>query len=152
MSVPASPIFVADNTPVKVGQFGKIINLTIKIYNKLYNTNVLIKKNGTTVTVIPTIDNITTHSKSFGVQIRVPGIQYTFPLHLTSAHDFTTYMVEACNKIGCNYFDVRVQSASKYTNKNKWMFIFLDIIIHIYLNTINVLTYKEIVSCQLIIK
>lgn len=113
LSIPASPIFVADNTQVKVGQFGKIIKLTIKIYDKLFNTNVLIKKNGTNVIVIPTIKNITTRSTSFGVHIRVPGIQYTFPLHLTSAHDFTTYMVEACNEIGCNSFDVQVQSASK---------------------------------------
>ncbi|XP_052103130.1 synaptogenesis protein syg-2-like [Mytilus californianus] len=108
-----SPVFVADNTPVQIGQYGKIVTLTIKVYDKLYNSQVfIIKKNGATVGVKPTIENITTHDTFYGVKIRVAGIQFTFHLHLTSANDFTSYIVEARNDVGCNYFYVRVQSES----------------------------------------
>ncbi|CAC5380192.1 unnamed protein product [Mytilus coruscus] len=108
----ASPVFVADNTQVQIGQYGKIIKLTIIIYDKLYHSKVLIKKNGTTVRVKTRIDNITTHDIFYGANIRVFGMQYTFHLHLTSTSDFTSYMVEACNDVGCNHFYVQVQSAS----------------------------------------
>lgn len=119
LSIPASPVFFTDNEPVQIGQYGKIVELTIKFYDKLYNSTVFITKNGTTVRTNARIENITTHEIFYGVRIRVSGIQYTIPLQLTSANDFTNYTVEACNDIGCNNLYVQVQSASKLTQNLK---------------------------------
>ncbi|VDI58039.1 Hypothetical predicted protein [Mytilus galloprovincialis] len=108
----ASPVFFADNEPVQIGQYGKIVELTIKVYDKTYNSKVFITKKGTTVRTKTRIENITTHDTFYGVKIRVSGIQYTIRMHLTSSKDFTNYTVEACNDIGCNHFHVLVQSAN----------------------------------------
>lgn len=115
LSIPASPVFFADNAPVQIGQYGTIGELTIKVYDKTYNSKLLIKNAGTTVRTMQSIENITTYDTFHGAKIRVYGIQYTIRMHLTSSKDFTNYTVEACNNIGCNHFHVLVQSASKLT-------------------------------------
>lgn len=110
----APPVFVADNKPGKIGQIGKRLELKIYVYDKFYNSKVVIKKFGTTVKITPNMTALlSTHDIFYGVYITVPGTQYTFYLHLRSKNDFTNYTVEACNVIGCNYFHVMVESTSK---------------------------------------
>lgn len=113
LSIPAAPVFVAENKPIQIGKFERGVKFRVTIYDKLFSSIVLIKNNGTTLKIKPTIENITAHDILYGVNVRVPGIQYTFQLYLTSINDFTNYTVEACNNVGCNYFNVQVISAGK---------------------------------------
>lgn len=69
----------------------------------------------TSIMIKAKIKSVHTHDTFHGVYITVPGIKYTFDLDLTSENSFTKYTVEACNDVGCNYFDVQVKSASKLT-------------------------------------
>ncbi|XP_063411438.1 hemicentin-1-like [Mytilus trossulus] len=112
----ASPVFVSENKPIQVGTFGSGVEIKVTIYDKLYNSTVFIRNNGTTLEVKPTIENITTHDTLYGVNVRVTGIQYIFQLYLTSTNNFTNYTVEACNDVGCNYFYVKVISPD-FNNK-----------------------------------
>ncbi|CAC5380200.1 unnamed protein product [Mytilus coruscus] len=107
----APPVFVAYNKPVRNGQYGQKLKLKIHVYDRLYNCKVLIKMNDTTLKVKTKKEMIKTYDTFHGVNITVWGQQFTFDLPLTSENDFRNYTVEACNDVGCNYFDVQVQSA-----------------------------------------
>ncbi|CAC5380188.1 unnamed protein product [Mytilus coruscus] len=65
----------------------------------------------TTVKVKPKMEKIITYDTFHGVNITVRGQRYTFELSLTSENEFTRYSAKACNYVGCNYFDIQVQSA-----------------------------------------
>ncbi|CAC5380205.1 unnamed protein product [Mytilus coruscus] len=106
------PVFVSENKPVQIGEYGKTLELTICIYDKLQNSKVLLKQIDIPVKVKTILKRITTYDTFHGVLITVPGIQYTFYLLMTSADDFLKYTVEACNDVGCNYFDVKVKPAN----------------------------------------
>ncbi|VDI51396.1 Hypothetical predicted protein [Mytilus galloprovincialis] len=108
----APPVFVADNKQVQIGHFGKSVEIEIYIYDKLNNSEVVIKSMGTSIMIKAKIKSVQTHDTFHGVYITVPGIKYTFDLDLTSENSFTKYTVEACNDVGCNYFDVQVKSAN----------------------------------------
>lgn len=109
----APPVFVADNEPVQNRQYGKPLKLKINVYDKLYNCSVLIKMNDKTVKVKAKMEKIITYDTFHGVNITVRGQRYTFELPLTSENDFIRYSAEACNYIGCNYFDIQVQPPCK---------------------------------------
>lgn len=70
---------------------------------------------GTSIMIKAKIKSVHTHDTFHGVYITVPGLKYTFDLDLTSENSFMRYTAEACNDVGCNYFDVQVNSASKLT-------------------------------------
>lgn len=118
LSFSAPPVFVANNKPVQIGHFGKGVKIEIYIYDQLNNSKVVITSMGTIIMIKPKIKGLHTHDTFHGVNITVPGIKYTFDLDLTSENNFTKYTVEACNDVGCNYFDVQVKSASKLIKSN----------------------------------
>lgn len=113
MYITAPPVFVAHNTPVQNGQYGKELELKIHVYDKFYNGTVSIKTKDTTVKMNAKMERIITYDIFHGVNITVWGQQFTMDLPLTSENDFGNYTLEACNIVGCNYFDVQVQSACK---------------------------------------
>ncbi|CAG2222610.1 unnamed protein product [Mytilus edulis] len=104
--------FVTDNKPVQIGHFGKSVEIELYIYDNLNNSKVVLKLMGTSIMIKAKIKSVHTHMiRSWGIY-NCSGLKYTFDLDLTSENSFMRYTVEACNGVGCNYFDVQVKSAN----------------------------------------
>ncbi|CAC5383223.1 unnamed protein product [Mytilus coruscus] len=95
------PIFVNSNKAIEFGFYGRMIDLTVLVYNKFGSMQTDISKQNDTLNVQAKQENSSMNDLFQGVKVTVSGIKITFQLSLDTEDDFTSYYIKACNQKGC---------------------------------------------------